>query len=355
MMDKINSRGQALVSRVFKRSSNDSSMDAPPPYNDSRQYRSMRLLSTVALALLLLLSIPALALKTYSYSFIESNSGMGFYLVDAETQVPDARDILVAALPSNLFRVPEKLVLVVAMLNILLSMAHLAFVAWDWRCGRRTQTRSFRRNAMILHIFNVVLVLTALIAMFVSHKVSSTFDYTLIPKEPNAVTSSGFRYYSYDVGTFDLEHWTCELMKPKAVGDARNDYKAQCEIEVAGRTILVPFFLAALAVAGLSIWALIAGEQQAPRGEHIFTKDIDLEMMGKGPEADKQVQVEEVELATLQRSERQNDDRLSKIAEDEEEMDEVPKQRSTEAVVEENNTQSADTKDAKAKNAGGVS
>lgn len=122
---------------VFRRRDDVTSTLSDSSYSGDRHYRISRLLSVVTLALLLLLSIPALVLKAYSYSFIESNAEMGFYLANEEMQGEPQGDTLVAALPHNLFRVPEKLVLVVAMLNILLGMAHLGFVAWDWKSGRR--------------------------------------------------------------------------------------------------------------------------------------------------------------------------------------------------------------------------
>lgn len=347
-MNKITSKVQAIVGKV-KGCYNVSPSVDPPPYIHDRTYRLSRLLSVVSLTLLLLLSIPALVLKAYSYNFIEINAEMGFYLVNEEVQGEPAGDNLVAALPHNLFRVPEKIVLVVAMLNIVLSMAHLVFVAWDWKAGRRvsssltsymdvkltsrkTQTRAFRRNALVLHVINAILVLTALIAMSVSHKGSSTFQYEFISKEPNAVSPSGYRYYRYDSGMFDLETWTCELENVSGVGDARKDYRAQCEIEVAARMVLVPFFLAAMAVAGLSTWTLIVGGRQSPQNEHVYTKDVDLEV-GEGPEDGKQVQVEEVELDTL-RPEREVDARLSKIEEDGEEPEEQPKDATPLAKVE---------------------
>lgn len=141
-MNKIAPQSQAFaikVHSIFKRRNNDSSTGVPGSHNPDRLYRSMRLLSTVSLSILLLLSIPTLALKAYSYNFIESNVEMGFYLVN-ENGMTAPGEMLVAALPLNLFRVPEKLVLVVAMLNVLLSMAHLTFVAWDWKAGRRVSS-----------------------------------------------------------------------------------------------------------------------------------------------------------------------------------------------------------------------
>lgn len=223
---------------------------------------------------------------------------------------------------------------------------------WNEADQQQTQTRAFRRNAMVLHIINAILVMTALIAMFVSHKASSSFEYELIPGTPNAVSPSGYRYYRYDSGTFDLETWTCELEYVKGVGEARKDYKAQCEIEVAGRTIMVPFFLVALAVAGLSVWALIVGGEQGRCSEHIHTKDIDLEM-SKGFEDGKQVQVEEVELANFDEPEKQKDGRLSKIEEHEDEAEEAPKQTATPAPVAATKFTSAQSRETVAKADGG--
>ncbi|KAF2625507.1 hypothetical protein BU25DRAFT_345841 [Macroventuria anomochaeta] len=356
-MNKVTPQIQAIASKLssaFKRRNNAPSITNPPSHNDDRQYRLSRLLLVVSLTLLLLLSIAALVLKAYSYGFIEFNAEMGFYLVNDEVQGEPEGENLVAALPHNLFRVPEKLVLVVAMLNILLSTAHLAFVSWDWKSGRRTQTRAFRRNAIVLHIINAILVLTALIAMSVSHKASSPFKYDLIPKTPNAVSPSGYRYYRYDSGIFDLETWTCELENAKGAGEARKDYQAQCDIEVAGRTIMVPFFLVALAVAGLSVWALVIGGKHGTRSEHLYTKDADLEM-GKGAEDGKQVQVEEVELATLEGPDRQKEGRLSKIEEGGEETEEAPKESETTLKIEAADALSAESKDVDAKKEAGAS
>lgn len=174
---------------------------------------------------------------------------------------------------------------------------------------------------MILHVVNTALVLFALIGLSVAHKDSSTFQYQLIPNEPTAVSPSGYHYHRYDSGIFDLETWTCELKNMRRVGDARKDYSAQCQIETAARMILVPFFLAAITVAGLSVWAFVVGGKQMLGSKEVYTKNIDLET-GKSFEDGKQVQVEELELDTL-RSDRQIDARLSKIEEGAEESDEA--------------------------------
>lgn len=134
-MDKITNK----IALVFKRRNNMSSNDQPPPYKLDHRCRFERVVSVTTLTLLLLFSIPTLALKAYSYSFIESNVEMGFYLINEQTGETQM-DALVAALPLNIFRVPEKLVLVVSMISILLSLIHLAFIIWDWRtCLRVSQ------------------------------------------------------------------------------------------------------------------------------------------------------------------------------------------------------------------------
>jgi hypothetical protein len=181
---------------------------------------------------------------------------------------------------------------------------------------------------MILHTINAILVLSALIAIFVSHKASSLFNYDELPQTPNAVSPSGYRYYRYDSGTFDLETWTCELKNAKAAGEAREDYRKQCDIEVVGRTIVVPFSFVALVLAGMSVWAFVVAEKQGPRSEHLWTKDLDLEV-GKADADGKHVKVEEVELATFERLERQKNGRLSKIEEDEQEAEEAQKEATT--------------------------
>lgn len=141
---------------------------------------------------------------------------------------------------------------------------------------------------------------------------------------------------------------------PKAVGEARKDYQIQCNIEVAGRTIMVPFFLVALAMSGLSAWALISGSKHTSHNEHIYTKDADLEL-GRESEDGKQVHVEEVELATLQVPERQVDARLSKIEEDGEETEEPSSQAQTTIKVEDADSRSLGAKSADTKKIDGTS
>jgi hypothetical protein len=139
-MNKAMSRVQAItgkISSLLKHHNNASSFLNSPTNSDDRHLRLSRLISVVSLTLLLLLSVPTLVLKAYSYSFIESNAEMGFYLVNDEAQGVPEGEVLVAALPHNIYRAHEKLVLIVAMLNALLSMAHLGFVVWDWKAGRR--------------------------------------------------------------------------------------------------------------------------------------------------------------------------------------------------------------------------
>lgn len=191
----------------------------------------------------------------------------------------------------------------------------------------QTQARAFLCNAVLYYSINAILALTALIAIFVSHKASSQFKSDLIPRTPNAVSPSSHRYYRYDSGIFDLETWTCQLGNAKVVGESRADYRKQCEIEVVGRTILVPFFLVALAVASMSVWNFLVGCKQSSRSEQTWTKDTDLELVTADAEG-KFVQVEEVKLATLKRTEWPKHGRLSKIEEYEQEA-EVPSEEKT--------------------------
>jgi hypothetical protein len=87
------------------------------PYN-----QTLRLLSIIFLILLLFLSTAALILKANTFSFIEMNREMGFFLEMPEFEGDPEKQPLVAALPLRLYRVSEKIILIMSGLNILLSM-----------------------------------------------------------------------------------------------------------------------------------------------------------------------------------------------------------------------------------------
>jgi hypothetical protein len=176
---------------------------------------------------------------------------------------------------------------------------------------------------MTLHILNACMLLIAMTSIFLTNATSSRFRFQDIPEQPNAVSPTGFRYFRYDVGTFDLETWSCELKDAPPIGMAREDYSKQCTIEAAGKIIMVPFFVMALAIAGVSIWGFISMGKTPMGNDQPWTKDMELEM-GKFDADDKGFRVEEVEIEAADTAPRPKDGRLSKIEEDEMEESEDP-------------------------------
>jgi hypothetical protein len=92
---------------------------------------------------------------------------------------------------------------------------------------------------------------------------------------PNDPTDNFFRY---NIGTFDLETWSCELKDVRGASMVQDDYAKQCYVEVAGRAIMIPFVIFAWAVAAVSIWGLVGGGRRGPDGERVKTEDVSLEM-----------------------------------------------------------------------------
>jgi hypothetical protein len=131
---------QALVSKAtssFRPRKKDStstslSFSHGGPYN-----QTLRLLSIIFLILLLFLSTAALILKANTFSFIEMNREMGFFLEVPEFEGDPEKQPLVAALPLSLYRVSEKIILIMSGLNILLSMGHLGLIAINWKTAQR--------------------------------------------------------------------------------------------------------------------------------------------------------------------------------------------------------------------------
>src|SRR5437763_1569603 len=95
-------------------------------------------------------------------------------------------------------------------------------------------TRSFYAVFLVL-----LVILFALISIYVTHKSSSSFSERYVNRKADRSSSDdGMRY---NIGTFDLETWSCEL---KSVDGARmvwEDYGKQCAIEMAGRDMMIPF------------------------------------------------------------------------------------------------------------------
>lgn len=133
---------------------------------------------------------------------------------------------------------------------------------------------------MFLHVSNAILVLFALVSIVVTNKSSSQFRNFYVNFRASSMSSTDLseNFFRYNIGTFDLETWACELKDVAGVGMARDDYAKQCAIEVAGRAIVIPFVIVAWSIAGVAIWALVAGGRRGPNGERVKTVDVGLEM-----------------------------------------------------------------------------
>lgn len=149
----------------------------------------------------------------------------------------------------------------------------------------QTQTYTFRRNAMFVHFTQSILVLFSLVSIYITHKMASHFREGYIMRQannpnnnnnnnPDANPEGGVRY---NIGTFDLETWSCELKSVKGAMMVWEDYSKQCDIEIAGRVIMIPFVIVAFALAAISI-SLMIGSRRDPDGERMKTEDVGLEM-----------------------------------------------------------------------------
>ena len=127
---------------------------------------------------------------------------------------------------------------------------------------------------MFLHFFNTILILFALISINVTHKSSSHVNVRYIASKVNRPSvADGLRY---NIGTFDLETWSCEWIPVEGAAMVRDDYAAQCHLEVAGRGMMVVFLIIGIALAGLSIWGMLGGRDAG--GERIKTEQVEVEM-----------------------------------------------------------------------------
>ncbi|KAF2027835.1 hypothetical protein EK21DRAFT_71163 [Setomelanomma holmii] len=261
--------------------------DASPMFNRPMDrgcphHRKARLLYAVSLSILLAISIPVIILKAITYSFIEENCDRGFMFETTERDGEIGETVVMAALPRMLYHAPAKLALVAAVVSIFVAAAHLALVIVDWKSGKRTQGWAFRRNLMFLHITNGVVVLFALVSIYVTRKSTSHFrdDYVNFrasrTNDNNSTTNDNV--FRYNIGTFDLETWSCELKDVRGATMVKDDYSKQCDIEVAGRAIMIPFVMAAFLVGGISIWGLVGGGRRGPDGERVKTEEVGLEM-----------------------------------------------------------------------------
>ncbi|CAO2658473.1 Nn.00g061960.m01.CDS01 [Neocucurbitaria sp. VM-36] len=257
----------------------DSPMFNRPLDSASPHHRLSRMLYAISLIFLILISIPVVALKAMTYSFIEDNRRKGFMFETTEQDGNQGIAVIMAALPRMLHHAPAKLALVAAVISIFFGAAHLGFVAVDWKLGKRTQSYAFRRNIMFLHITNSILVLFALVSIYVTHKSTSHFRDGYVNLRASRMNdNSTDNFFTYNIGTFDLETWSCELKDVRGAAMVEEDYGKQCNIEVAGRAIMIPFVILAWLVAGIGIWGLVGGGKRGPDGERIKTEDVGVEM-----------------------------------------------------------------------------
>jgi hypothetical protein len=119
---------------------------------------------------------------------------------------------------------------------------------------------------MFLHITNGILVLFALVSISVTHRSTSHFRDGYV------------NFVAYNIGTFDLETWSCELKDVRGASMVQEDYAKQCAIEVAGRALMIPFVILAWSVAAIGIWGLVGGGRRGPDGERVKTEDVGLDM-----------------------------------------------------------------------------
>ncbi|KAF2833453.1 hypothetical protein CC86DRAFT_278073 [Ophiobolus disseminans] len=270
------------VTSLFQPHKKDSTMFNKPMASGCPHHRLSRILYAVFLPILVLISIPVVVLKAMTYSFIEENRDKGFMFETTERDGEAGEAVIMAALPRMLYHAPAKLALVAGVLSICLGAAHLGFVAFDWRNPKRTQSWAFRRNIMFLHLTNGILILFALVSISVTRKSTSHFrdGYANFRasrmNDSNSTASDNF--FRYNIGTFDLETWACELKDVRGARMVQGDYKMQCITEVAGRAIMIPFMVLAWLVAGIAIWGLVGGGRRGPDGERVKTEDVGLEM-----------------------------------------------------------------------------
>jgi len=244
------------------------------------------------------MAISVIILKAVTYSFIEDNRMMGFNLETTRRNGEPGEEIIMAALPKRLYYVPAKLAIIAGAISLCHGAAHLGFVITDWKSGKRvnesyqcsmpnrltksqTQSYAFRRNIMFLHITNAILVLFALVSMYITHKNSSHFRSGYVAfraSHMHNTTEDQESFFRYNVGTFDVETWACELQGVEGAVMVQEDYGRQCGIELAGRAIMVPFVAAAWLVAGIGTWGFIGGGRRGPDGERMKTDELGLEM-----------------------------------------------------------------------------
>ncbi|KAL5413865.1 hypothetical protein PMIN03_003545 [Paraphaeosphaeria minitans] len=258
------------------------------PVHTEKRHHVTRIIYALLLSLLVIIAASIIGLNIVTVNFTEDNRDTGF---EFETDNPNEAVIL-AALPRMLYTAPAKLALIAGVISVFVGATHLAFVFTDWKLGKKvgshptqsspstlvtrpqTQAYAFRRNMMFLHFGNTILILFALISTLVAHKSSSHVNVRYVTNK--ADRSSAAEGLRYNIGTFDLETWSCEWKSIPGAEMVWMDYGAQCSIEVAGRSLMCLFLVVTTALAGLSIRGMI-GRRDAS-GERIKTEQVELEM-----------------------------------------------------------------------------
>ena len=134
---------------------------------------------------------------------------------------------------------------------------------------------------MFLHITNAIVVLFALVSIYFTHRKTSHFRERYVNSRAsrmNDTVDTQENFFRYNIGTFDLETWACELKDVRGAAMVKDDYSRQCGIEIAGRAFMIPFLIVAWSVAAVGIWGLVGGGRRGPDGERIKTEEVGLEM-----------------------------------------------------------------------------
>jgi hypothetical protein len=136
---------------------------------------------------------------------------------------------------------------------------------------------------MFLHFTNSILILFSLVCLFVTNKSTSHFregyimrkaaDPSRFPTNPEDPAEG----IQYNIGTFDLETWSCELKNMPGARVVFEEYSKQCGIEIAGRAVVVPFMIVAFLITGWSIAQMMRCRRDAD-GERMKTEDVGIEM-----------------------------------------------------------------------------
>lgn len=100
------------------------------------------------------------------------------------------------------------------------------------------------------------MILLSMVALFVTHKSSSRFSGNYVSRR-GGFGPDGF----YDRGTFDLETWACDLKSARGAEVARDDYASQCQIEIVGRWMMVPFLLFGFGITCLTVAQIMGCSQ----------------------------------------------------------------------------------------------